>query len=85
MRRDGDVYRALAFVFPQRHASYQDPKRAQNPEKFLRSIAWIEETTGLVFFDGLDRAPQKSMPGDRIWPHATKDFDRGCRDFAKDA
>ena len=85
VRRDGDVYRALAFVFPQEHASYREPKHAQNPEKFLRSIASIEKRTGLVFFDGLEGAPQKGKPSDRIWPHKAEDFDAGCKDFAKDA
>jgi DNA/RNA endonuclease G (NUC1) len=84
VRDDGNAYQALAFVFPQKDDSYLEPKRAQNPEQFLKSIAWIEERTGLVFFGGLERAPQKDKPSDRIWPHKVKDFDPGCKDFAKD-
>jgi DNA/RNA endonuclease G (NUC1) len=84
VRYDGNSHQALAFVFPQKDNSYLDPKRAQNPERFLESVAWIEAQTGLDFFDGLNRPPQKHKPSDRIWPHKANDFDPGCRDFAKD-
>jgi DNA/RNA endonuclease G (NUC1) len=84
VRKDDDSYRALAFVFPQKDASYGDPKRAQDPTKFLRSIALIEEQTGLVFFEGMTRAPQKTRPEKGLWPHKKDDFDEGCKDFAKD-
>ncbi len=90
VRRDGDKYQALAFLFAQTDKRYSGPLKHLEAESFLETVAHIEKLTGLQFFEtvkGLRDAKalkgRADNPGN-LWPQKAADFERGCRSFAKD-
>jgi len=89
VRRDGERYQALAFLFDQSDVGYAAKARLP-AERALASVAEIEALTNLVFFETLGaNAPDKriagrpGMPG-KLWPQNADDFKGGCSRFAKD-
>ena len=90
VRRDGEKYQALAFLFAQTDKRYSGPLKHLEAESFLETVAHIEKLTGLQFFEsvkGLRDAKalkgRADNPGN-LWPQKAADFERGCRSFAKD-
>lgn len=74
VRKDGDQWDVLAFIYPQNHKSYQ--KGPYDPEVWLKSVADIEQLTGEQFLSGLPNAAQlKQKTAEKIWPVAKSDFD----------
>jgi endonuclease G, mitochondrial len=77
VRKQGDQWDVLAFVYPQTHKTYA--KAPFDPEIFLKSVADIEQMTGEKFLSGLPNAAQlKQKIADKLWPVAKSDFDTGC-------
>lgn len=90
VRRDGERFQALAFLFAQTDKRYADPLKHLEAENFLETVAHIEKLTGLTFFeairglsDGKTLKGRADKPG-TLWPQKAADFERGCRSFAKD-
>ena len=77
LRKDGNTWDALAFVYPQAHKSYA--KGPFDPEIFFKSVADIEQLTGEKFLTGIPNAAQlKQKTASKLWPVAKSDFDSGC-------
>jgi DNA/RNA endonuclease G (NUC1) len=83
LRKDGEQWDALAFVYPQQHKTYA--KGPYDPEIWLKSVADIEQLTGEEFMAGLPNgAALKTKAAAKIWPVAKSDFDTGCKKQAAD-
>ena len=77
VRKQGDQWDVLAFVYPQTHKTYA--KAPFDPEVWLKSVADIEQMTGEKFLSGLPNAAQlKRKTAEKIWPVSESDFDAGC-------
>ena len=77
LRKTGDRWDALGFVYPQKHKTYA--KGPYDPEVWLKSVADIEQLTGETFLSALPDAAQiKRATAQKIWPVSKSDFDSGC-------
>lgn len=85
VRRNGDGYEALGFLFPQRDKRYAQATKDLDASGFLESLDRIEQLTGLKFFPDVDGRRPAGTKASRLWPHRIADFDAGCRKFAKEA
>ncbi|MFN3657692.1 MAG: DNA/RNA non-specific endonuclease [Pseudolabrys sp.] len=77
LRKTGDDWDALGFVYPQTHRTYA--KAPFDPAVWFKPVGEIERLTGESFLSGVPNAAalKQKMP-DRLWPVAKTDFDRGC-------
>lgn len=83
VRRVGEKYDALAFIYPQDDPAYAE-EGPWNPAARLVSIAQIEHLTQISFFPAdspLTRPKEGAATG--IWPLAPEDLDPGCKRFRK--
>jgi endonuclease G len=74
VRKDGDTWNVLGFVYPQTHKTYN--KGPFDPEVWFKSVADIEQLTGEHFLSGLPNADAlKQKAAEKLWPVAKSDFD----------
>ncbi|HEX6692844.1 MAG TPA: DNA/RNA non-specific endonuclease [Burkholderiales bacterium] len=80
-----DAWEVLAFIYPQEHDAYRQPK-PWDEATYLTSVAQIEKLTEEQFFVGrADKTtPPKSKASKRVWPVKKESYDTGCKPMAKD-
>lgn len=77
LRKTGNDWDALAFVYPQTHKTYA--KAPFDPEIFFKSVADIEQMTGEHFLSGIPNAEAlRHKTATKLWPVSQSDFDTGC-------